>query len=206
MDTTPDLRSQALQHDVRRLDGVLLTHAHADHIMGLDDLRRFNHLTRRAVPVYGNGPTLSAIRRSFDYAFAPDAPPGGGVPELDLHEIDGAFDVAGLHVVPVPIRHGRLDILGFRIGRFAYLTDCNAVPETSLPLLTDLDVLVLDALRRRPHPTHFTLEEAVHMAGRIGARETYFTHMAHDLGHAATSAELPPHMALAHDGLTLEVQ
>jgi phosphoribosyl 1,2-cyclic phosphate phosphodiesterase len=206
VDTTPDLRSQALQFGVRRVDAVLVTHAHADHIMGLDELRRFNHLNRRPVPVYADGPTLAAIRRTFDYAFAPDAPAGGGVPDLDLHEIAGPLDIDGQRIVPVPLRHGRLEILGFRFGGLAYLTDCNAVPPASLPLLRDLDVLVLDALRRRPHPTHFTLAEAVETARGIGARQTYFTHVAHDLGHAATCAELPPGMALAHDGLVLELK
>jgi phosphoribosyl 1,2-cyclic phosphate phosphodiesterase len=205
VDATPDLRSQALAHDVRRVDALLVTHAHADHIMGLDEVRRFNVLTGRPMRVYGDGPTLRAIRRTFDYAFDEGAPKGGGVPHLDLVEIDRSFRLGSTDIVPVPIRHGRWQILGFRVGRFAYLTDCNDVPAASLPLLTGLDVLVLDALRRRPHPTHFTLAEAVAMAARIGARATYFTHIAHDLGHAETCAELPSGMALAHDGLTLEI-
>jgi phosphoribosyl 1,2-cyclic phosphate phosphodiesterase len=205
VDTTPDLRSQALAHDVRRLDAVLVTHAHADHIMGLDELRRFNHIQHRAVPLYANAATLAALRRTFDYVFAEDAPKGGGVPQLDLFDITGTFSVGGQTVVPVPIRHGPLVILGFRFGRFAYLTDCNAIPEASMALLADLDVLVLDALRRRRHPTHFTLEEAVETARSVGARQTYFTHIAHDLGHAATSRELPDGMALAYDGLSIEV-
>jgi phosphoribosyl 1,2-cyclic phosphate phosphodiesterase len=204
VDTTPDLRSQALAHGVTRLDAVLVTHAHADHIMGLDELRRFNHIHRRAIPVYADAPTLSALRRTFEYAFAPDAP-GGGVPQLDLHPVDGPFRLGAEPIVPVPIQHGRATILGFRIGRFAYLTDCNAIPDASLTLLSGIDTIVLDALRRRPHPTHFTLAEAVDMARRIGARRTYFTHIAHDLGHAATSAELADGMALAYDGLSIDV-
>ncbi len=205
VDTTPDLRSQALRHDIRRLDAVLVTHAHADHIMGLDELRRFNYIHHRAVPVYGNGSTLAAIRRTFEYIFADGAPRGGGVPQLDLFEVAGPFSIGRQTVVPIPVRHGDLDILGFRFGRFAYLTDCNAIPDASMPLLVDLDVLVLDALRRRRHPTHFTLEEATAMAQRIGARQTYFTHIAHDLGHAATSRDLPDGVALAYDGLALDV-
>jgi phosphoribosyl 1,2-cyclic phosphate phosphodiesterase len=205
VDTTPDLRSQALTHDIRRLDAVLVTHAHADHIMGLDELRRFNHIQHRAVPLYGNPATLAALRRTFDYVFSEEAPKGGGVPQVNLFDITGTFSVGGQTVVPVPIRHGPLVILGFRFGRFAYLTDCNAIPDASMALLSDLDVLVLDALRRRRHPTHFTLQEAVETARAVGARQTYFTHIAHDLGHAATSRELPDGMALAYDGLSIEV-
>jgi phosphoribosyl 1,2-cyclic phosphate phosphodiesterase len=206
VDTTPDLRTQALQHDLRRVDAVLITHAHADHIMGLDEVRRFNALSGASMPIHADEGTLAAVRRLFDYAFDANGRQGGGVPKLDLVPIDGPFQVRGHDVVPVPIRHGRADILGFRFGAFAYLTDCSGVPEPSMPLLEHLDVLVLDALRKRPHPTHFTLAEAIDVARRIGARETYFTHIAHDLGHAATTAELPAGMALAYDGLALDVR
>jgi phosphoribosyl 1,2-cyclic phosphate phosphodiesterase len=205
VDATPDLRSQALRHDVRRVDAVLVTHAHADHIMGLDEVRRFNALSGRPMPTYADERTGAALRRTFEYAFDPRAPRGGGVPEFDLVTIDGPFRLGATEVVPVPIRHGRWQILGFRFGPFAYLTDCNGVPESSMPLVAGVDTLVLDALRRRPHPTHFTLAEATAMAGVIGARRTFFTHISHDLGHAATSAGLPPGVALAHDGLVLEV-
>jgi phosphoribosyl 1,2-cyclic phosphate phosphodiesterase len=204
VDATPDLRSQALRYGVRRVDAVLVTHAHADHVMGLDEIRRFNALNGRAMPVYSDAQTADSIQRLFSYAFAPGAP-RGGVPQFDLHTVDGPFRVGAQDVVPVPLRHGGWTILGFRLGRFAYLTDCNGIPDPSLALLGDLDVLVLDALRRKRHPTHFSLEEAVDMAGRIGARRTFFTHIAHDLGHQATSDELADGLALAHDGLTLEI-
>src|SRR5262245_24356706 len=204
VDTTPDLRSQALRYNVRRVDAVLITHAHADHIMGLDEVRRFNALTSAAMPVHADADTLADLRRIFDYAFDPDGRLGGGVPRLDLVTIEGPFRVGSHEVVPIPILHGPWPILGFRFGRFAYLTDCSQVPGTSMPLLDGLDVLVLDALRRRPHPTHFTLDQAIAVAGQIGARQTYFTHIAHDLGHAATTDSLPPGMALAYDGLTLD--
>lgn len=204
IDATPDLRSQALAHDIRRVDALVVTHAHADHIMGLDEIRRYNHMTKRAMPVFADARTADGIRRTFGYAFSEIAA-GGGVPQVDLRLIDGPFQVGAAEVVPVPIRHGQWHILGFRFGRFAYLTDCNDVPAASRPLLEGLDVLVLDALRRRAHPTHFTLSEAIATAKEIGARQTYFTHIAHDLGHAATSAELPPGMALAYDGLGLEI-
>ena len=205
VDTTPDLRFQALRHDLRRVDAVLFTHAHADHIMGLDEVRRYNVLARRPMPIYADAPTLESLRRTFAYAFKPDAPKGGGVPDLRLWTIGGPFVLGRQEIVPVPVRHGSWLILGFRCGTFAYLTDCNGIPEPSLALLTGLDVLVLDALRHRPHPTHFTLDEAVAMARRIGARQTYFTHIAHDLGHATTCAGLPAGMALAHDGLVVNI-
>ena len=201
VDTTPDFRQQALRHDIRRVDAVLFTHAHADHVLGLDELRRFNHLTHQPVPLYGEPRTLEQIRQTFAYAFRTDARAGGGVPDLTTHELDGKpFMIGGQEVVPVPVRHGTWTILGFRFGRFAYLTDCNAIPESSMPLLQDLDVLVLDALRHRPHPTHFTVAQAVEVAKTIGAKQTLLTHICHDLGHEATSATLPPGIAIAYDG------
>jgi phosphoribosyl 1,2-cyclic phosphate phosphodiesterase len=206
VDTTPDLRMQALRHDIRRVDAILYTHAHADHVMGLDDIRRYNVLTRQAMPAYGDARTLAAIRRTFAYVFDSDAPKGGGVPHLVLWTIGGPFTIGRQDIVPVPVRHGTWHILGFRAGRFAYLTDCNGIPEASRPLLEGLDCLVLDALRHRPHPTHFTLAQAVATAREIGARRTYFTHIAHELGHEATCAALPPGLSLAYDGLALDVQ
>ncbi|MGE5833075.1 MAG: MBL fold metallo-hydrolase [Acidobacteriota bacterium] len=206
VDTTPDLRTQALRYDIRHIDAIVYTHAHADHLMGLDEIRRYNVLARSPMPVYGDAPTLEALRRTFSYVFESDAPKGGGVPDLRLWIIGGRFSLGHQEVVPVPLRHGPWTILGFRFGRFAYLTDCNGVPAASLALLEGLDSVVLDALRRRPHPTHFTIDEAVSMARTIGARRTYFTHMAHDLGHESTCASLPAGMALAHDGLVLDIQ
>jgi phosphoribosyl 1,2-cyclic phosphate phosphodiesterase len=158
------------------------------------------------MPIYGNASTLEALRRTFGYVFESDAPKGGGVPDLRLWTIGGPFSIGHQDVVPVPLTHGPWTILGFRFSRFAYLTDCNGIPESSLALLHGLDVIVLDALRRRPHPTHFTLDQAVTVARRIGAGRTYFTHMAHDLGHAETCASLPPGMALAHDGLVIDLR
>jgi phosphoribosyl 1,2-cyclic phosphate phosphodiesterase len=205
VDTTPDLRTQALRHGIRRVDAILFTHAHADHVMGLDEVRRFNMLTRQAMPVFGDRRTLDSLRRTFAFVFDSAAPKGGGVPHLRLWTIGGPFMIGRQEVVPVPIRHGTWQILGFRVGGFAYLTDCNGIPATSRPLLEGLDCLVLDALRKRPHPTHFTIEQAVVVAREIGAARTYFTHIAHELGHAATCASLPDGMALAHDGLMLDV-
>lgn len=205
VDTTPDLRTQALQHDVRTVDCILFTHSHADHIMGLDDVRRYNWINRAPMPLYADERTGRDLRRTFAYVWDADAPRGGGLPDLRLWTIVGPFSLGRQEVVPVPVRHGPWDILGFRFGRFAYLTDCNGIPDGSLALLRDLDVVVLDALRHRPHPTHFTLDQAVEMARTIGARQTYFTHVAHELGHEETCARLPAGMALAYDGLRLEL-
>jgi phosphoribosyl 1,2-cyclic phosphate phosphodiesterase len=205
IDTATDLRLQALTFGIERVDAILYTHPHADHVFGLDDVRRFNALQRRAMPLYADARTLGELRRIFDYAFDPVPQAGGGVPQIAPREITGPFDLDGLTVVPVPIRHGHQTILGFRVGGFAYLTDCSGIPEESLARLEGLDVIVLGALRHRPHPTHFSLGEALEAARRVGARRTYFTHMCHDLGHADTMASLPPGCALAFDGLTIEV-
>jgi phosphoribosyl 1,2-cyclic phosphate phosphodiesterase len=206
VDTSSDLRAQALRFGFTRIDAVLYTHSHADHILGLDELRRFNTLTKGPIPLFGDERTLTDLRRIFSYAFRPVSEPGHEyVPQLVPFILDGPLSVAGTEVWPVPVLHGVRSIYGFRFGRFAYLTDCCAIPEASWPLLEDLDVVVLDALRERPHASHFCLDQAVEAATRIGARQTYFTHMAHDLGHAATCARLPEGMALAHDGLRLTI-
>jgi phosphoribosyl 1,2-cyclic phosphate phosphodiesterase len=204
VDCGPDLRAQALTHAIRRIDAIFFTHGHADHILGLDDVRRFNFLQRRPMPCFGDARTIADVRQTFAYAFDPRTQAGGGLPRIATFEIGGPFCVGTLELVPVPIFHGKRPILGLRTGRFAYLTDCSRIPEDSFALLEDLDVLVLDALRERPHPTHFTLAEAIEVSQRIGARRTWFTHMCHDLPHTATSARLPDGMALAYDGLVVE--
>lgn len=205
VDTTPDLRSQALAQQINRVDAVVYTHSHADHIFGLDELRRFNALRGGPLRVYADAPTLGDLRRIFGYAFSSPPELGCGVPRLEPALVDGPFEIDGTRWIPVPILHGRRLILGYRIGGFAYLTDCSDVPESSWRLLEDLDVLVIGALRERSHPTHFSLSEAVEAARQIGAGQTYFTHMAHDLGHAETCARLPRRMALAYDGLSVTV-
>lgn len=205
VDTSPDLRAQALAFNVRRVDAILFTHAHADHVLGLDEVRRFNVLQREAIPCYGDAHTIAAVRRMFAYIFDRDAWAGGGIPQLVTFTLLGPFSLGREEFVPVPILHGTRPILGYRVGRFAYLTDCSAIPAEALPLVAGVDVLVLDALRVRPHPTHFTLAQAVEAAARIGAAQTYFTHMCHDLPHAATCAELPDGVSLAYDGLVLEL-
>ena len=205
VDAGPDLRAQALTHRITRVDAVVFTHGHADHILGIDDLRRYNYLMSAPMKLFGDALTLDEITRMFGYAFDSRTPKGGGIPQLELIEVAGPFEVGSLRIVPVPIWHGERPILGLRVGRFAYLTDCSGIPDSSWPLLEGVEVVVIDALRHKPHPTHFTLEEASAASRRIAARQTYFTHMCHDLRHAATNAALPADMALAYDGLQLHV-
>ncbi len=205
VDTSTDLRAQALSRRVRRVDAILYTHSHADHIMGFDEVRRFNMVQRSGIPAYADARTVTDIARTFAYAFNPSTPQGGGLPQVTLSTILGPFMLGRLEVIPVPVMHGQRPILGFRIGSFAYLTDCNMIPESSWPLLDGVRTLVLDALRDRPHPTHFTLSEAVEAARTIGAERTYFTHICHDLPYVATCARLPAGMELAYDGQILEV-
>lgn len=205
VDTSTDLRQQAIDWDVMRVDAVLFTHSHADHVMGLDDLRRFNGLQGGAIPAYADAHTASEITRIFKYVFEPPEEKGGGIPQITLTTIAGPFEVNGVSVTPVPLLHGRRPILGFRFGRFAYLTDCSAIPDESWPLLDNLDVLVLDALRHRPHPTHFTVEQALAVVARLRPRQAWLTHICHDLPHAETNRGLPAGVALAYDGLVLDV-
>jgi phosphoribosyl 1,2-cyclic phosphate phosphodiesterase len=180
------------------------THSHADHNFGLDELRRFIALRGGgSLTVHGDAHTIAELTRIFAYAFHSPPELGGGVPRLVPALVNGPFDVAGTRWIPVPILHGRRVIFGYRIGGFAYLTDCSGVPDDSWALLEGLDLLVIGALRERAHPTHFSLSEAVAAARRTGAARTLFTHMCHDLGHAETNARLPDGMALAYDGLSV---
>ena len=205
VDTSPDLRAQALKFDIRRIDAVLFTHSHADHVFGLDELRRYNYLQGEAIPCYGDRRTVTDIRQMFAYIFKPPEQTGSHLPQIVTFPLEGSFSLGHQTFVPVPVQHGQRKILGFRVGRFAYLTDCNGIPDASWGLLKDLDLLVIDALRPQSHPTHFSVDEAVDAARRIGAARTYFTHMCHDLSHAATSTQLPDKMELAYDGLGLNV-
>ena len=204
VDTSTDLRAQALAYGVTRVDAILFTHSHADHILGLDEVRRFNAVQGAPVPCFGDARTLSDLRRTFAYIFDPPAA-GGGVPRLTLFCIGGPFCLGGLEIVPVPLLHGQRPILGFRVGAFAYLTDCSRIPDESWPLLEGVRTLVVDALRDRPHPTHFTVDEALAVVARLSPERAYFTHICHDLPHAATCARLPAGVELAYDGLVLAV-
>ena len=205
VDTSPDLRQQALTHRIRRVDAVLYTHSHADHILGLDELRRFNHVQEGKVHCYATAATWEHIHRTFHYVFDKTPRLGGGVPELAEHLIEGPLVLGGVNVVPVPLWHGRMPVLGFRFGRFAYLTDCNRLDDAAWPLLDGVDTLVVDALRDRPHSTHFSGSEALAVVARVAPRRAFLVHMTHDLGHAATNAGLPAGVELAYDGLVLDV-
>jgi phosphoribosyl 1,2-cyclic phosphate phosphodiesterase len=204
IDTSPELRLQCIANEIRRVDAILYTHHHADHVVGLDDVRIFNQRQRAAIRVLASPATLVRVQAMFPYAFVEDSDYPSAKPRLRLEPIEGPFELFGRRVIPIPLFHGRLHVLGFRVGDIAYCTDCSRIPEESYALLRDLDVLILDGLRRRPHPTHFNLEQAVGQAKRIGARRTYFTHIAHELKHAETNAELPDGMELAYDGLVCE--
>ena len=205
VDTSTDLRAQALTYQVDRVDAILFTHSHADHVLGFDEIRRYNVLQRSVIPCYADALTAADLRRTFAYVFDAPAGPRGGIPQVALSRIGGEFTLGGVDVVPVPILHGRRPILGFRFGAFAYLTDCSAIPDASWPLLDGVRTLVIDALRDRPHPTHFSVAEALEAVARIGPERAYFTHICHDLPHAATCARLPPGVELAYDGLVLDV-
>jgi phosphoribosyl 1,2-cyclic phosphate phosphodiesterase len=208
VDTTPDLRTQLLREQIGIIHATLFTHDHADHVFGLDDLRLFPYYLGHPMPVYCEEQVEARIRKSFDYAFTEEAQNyAGGVPQIDFRRITTEpFTLLGQSIVPIRLLHGRTAVLGFRFGNVAYCTDTNQIPSESWPLLEGLDVLILDALRHKSHPTHFNLDEAVEAARRVGAKQTYFTHMSHDLEHEATNASLPPGMALAYDGLRIALE
>lgn len=206
IDTPPDLRTQMLREGLGVAHAVAFTHEHADHVMGLDDLRLFPFYIGGAVPLYCEEVVEQRIRQAFDYAFTGrEQTHPGAVPQLEFHRITTEpFAVLGAELLPIRLVHGpRFRVLGFRIGNVAYCTDTNGIPDESWDRLRNLDVLILDALRPRPHVTHFSLPEAIAVAQRVGAAKTYFTHLSHELDYEATCASLPPHMSLAYDGLRI---
>lgn len=205
VDTAPELRLQCLACAVRRVDALYFTHAHADHVVGLDDVRRFNDLAGGALPVFGDADTLSHLTSMFGYAFKPQVGYPSAIPQLVPHTVAGPFTLFGQEVVPLPYLHGRTQVLGLRVGKIAYCPDCSGIPDSTRALLADLDVLVLDGLRLRPHPTHFNIAQALEEAARIGARRTYLTHIAHEVLHAEVEPTLPPNVRLAYDGLVCTV-
>jgi riboflavin kinase/FMN adenylyltransferase len=208
IDTTPDFRQQALRAKIERLDAVLLTHGHADHILGFDDIRPYNIRQNSAMPVYGNLETFEILRRAFAYVFD-GRPVLSTVPSVTLHVVDGPFPLMGLQFVPVRLQHGDLEVLGYRFGRGAYLTDFGSLPDSSLASLEDLDVLIIDALRDIPHPMHQTVDQALALIERLKPKQSWFTHIAHDLPHAETNERLRKlgltNVGLAYDGLQFEV-
>ncbi|HXY79227.1 MAG TPA: MBL fold metallo-hydrolase, partial [Candidatus Bathyarchaeia archaeon] len=183
IDTTPDFRFQAMRAHLDRLDAVLYTHGHADHVMGLDDIRPYNLKQKSVVPVYGASDTLAILRRQFAYIFE-EGQPGSTLPLIELREIDGPFEMVGLKIIPVPAMHGVQPVLGFRFGKAAYLTDFSSVPASSKALLGDLDDFILDALRYVPHPTHSNVEQSLALIEELKPKRAWFTHICHDLGHA----------------------
>ena len=203
IDTTPDFRSQALRAHLERLDAVLFTHGHADHIMGLDDIRPYNMKQGGAVPIYASPETLAVLKRTFAYIFD-DAPSESSLPGVTLHPITGNFLLFGVEVVPIRAQHGPNSVLGFRIGGVAYLTDFSALPEASKELLHDLDHFILDALRYTPHPMHSNVEQSLSLVKELKPRHAWFTHICHDLAHKETNARLPENVRLSYDGLVLE--
>ncbi len=205
IDTPPDLRTQLLREKIGLVHAALFTHDHADHVFGLDDLRLFPYYLGHSMPLYCEDQVEARIRKSFDYAFVDEAKMyGGGVPQIAFTRITTEpFEILAQRVTPIRLAHGKFRVLGFRFGNVAYCTDTNGIPPESWPLLEGLDVLVLDALRHKPHPTHFSLAEAVEVATRLRPKRTFFTHMSHDLEHAATNAALPEGMELAYDRLRI---
>jgi len=203
IDTTPDFRTQALRERMTRLDAVVYTHGHADHIMGLDDTRVFYFRQQVPIPIYADAQCMQTLRTTFAYIFDGNYA-YGGVGKLDPRLIEGPFDLWGLTFIPVPVLHGMLPIYGYRLRDAAYVTDVSEIPETTYPLLEGLDTLIIDGLRPKPHPTHFSLEQALAVVEKVKPRRAFFTHIAHDLGHEATNAALPSHVQLAYDGLRLE--
>jgi len=205
IDTGPDFRQQMLREQVESLEGIVFTHEHKDHIAGLDDVRAFNFINNWRAQVYCTEQVAAALKREFAYAFSDRKYPG--IPEIDLCIIDERkFTVGELEFLPIQVFHLHLPVFGFRIGNFAYITDANLIPEEEFEKLRGLEVVVLNALRREKHPSHFTLDEAVAIANRIGAKQTWFTHISHQLGlHEDVARELPAGMFLAYDGLKLEV-
>lgn len=203
IDTGPDFRQQMLREDIRKLDAVLFTHGHKDHTAGLDDVRAYNFLQAQDMPVYGHQGVLEQLRNEFHYAFEPTKYPG--IPQLQLFEITGRpFQVMGINCVPLVVTHLRMPVFGFRIEDFSYITDANFIPDETFERLRGTKILVLNALQREKHISHFNLNEAVEMAKRIGANQTYFTHLSHKMGlHKEVEKELPSHVALAYDGLSI---
>lgn len=205
VDSGPDFRQQMLRYQVKKLDGLIFTHGHKDHVAGLDDIRAYNYILQKPIDVYADDRVQRILKKEFSYIFDDEKYPG--VPELHLHTISSdEFYIKEELIVPIEVMHFRLPVLGFRFGDFTYITDANSISQREIDKIAGSKILVLNALRREKHISHFTLEEAIEMAERIGAETTYFTHISHQLGiHDEVSKELPSHIKLAYDGLVLDI-
>lgn len=205
IDTATELRMQAINVGLDRVDAVLFTHAHADHVGGFDDLRRFNELGQQHLPVYAGVETARNLSDRFGYAFEHHFPFYGGKPDLNLIEFDGPFELFGETIRPIPVTHGAWKVHGFRIGPLAYLTDAKEIPDSSLDLLRNAEVLVLNALRERQHPTHLSLSEALEVIADVKPKRAYLVHLAHELSHQSATDQLPEHVSVAWDGLSIPI-
>lgn len=207
IDTSSDFRQQMLIHNVKKLDGVIITHQHFDHIGGFDDIRAFNFVQHKSIPLYLNEKTYNSMKKTFAYAFGEAIQVGGGLPTVDVHIISrDSFTIGDITFDIIPMMHGKIEVLGFRIGKFAYCTDTNYISAYSKNRLQNLDVLILDALRYHPHPTHFTIEESIEIAQELEAKATYFTHIAHQVSHSKLTNELPNRINVAYDGLSFVME
>lgn len=200
VDTSTDLRQQSLNAGLNHIDSVLFTHPHADHIHGIDELRSFNFLQKNSIPCYGSPYTLSRIRTMFDYIFSDEAQLSA-IPKITLEPMEGEFRLFGRKIIPLPAKHGNMEIYGYRIGDVAYLTDCNFVPESTIAQMMQLSLLVIGAVQTTRHTTHFNIEQALELSATVGAKKTYITHLNHTIRHNDQNAKLPPNIQLAYDGL-----
>jgi phosphoribosyl 1,2-cyclic phosphate phosphodiesterase len=205
IDTTPDFREQAIREGIRQLDAVLYTHAHADHILGLDDVRPLSFHRPNRIPLYARPEAAALLRNMFRYIFDANYK-FGGLAQVELKTIEGPVELFGAQFEPVKVMHGDSEIIGYRFGSAAYLTDFSEVPEDSFAQLNDLDILFLDALRHKPHPTHSTVDNSLRIVERVKPRRAFFTHICHDLPHEETNAALPAHVRLSYDGMKLEFE
>ncbi|HEX3048381.1 MAG TPA: MBL fold metallo-hydrolase [Bacillota bacterium] len=205
IDTATEFRLQSLKNRVKRVDLTLITHCHADHISGFDDLRRFNELQKGEILVYGSIESIHGIQAMFPYIFDPEAQIGGGKPQIKTIVVDGEFEVFGVKIIPIPVLHGKIPVFGYRIGNFAYLTDCSLVPDSSLALLQNLDLLVLGVLRFKSHPTHLNLDQGLELIRRVKPGRTLLTHICHDFKHNEVSKLLPDGVELGYDGEIIDL-